>query len=186
MQATPRRGTFRITAYAALGALVLAVGCGGSTPPAEEPTPTPKPTAEPEPAPTPEGAGGAGAEGSDGGSSESPKEPQPDKPAPIEPKFTEGMTVDQAMKAIPQGMSRENIDEETLGMPLRDVTLYEPCKLGAKHVKLRVAVWNGKAVGLDVTVTPKHDKTAQCIRDQINKLEWKDKARSLNVIEYGL
>src|SRR5262245_57925920 len=81
-----------------------------------------------------------------------------------EPQFGDDMSVDEAIKAVPPGVERRNIDQETLGKPLQDLAVYEPCKPGGARVKLKVAVWNGKAVGLDVTTTPKNDKLATCIK----------------------
>jgi hypothetical protein len=113
------------------------------------------------------------------------EEPKPAKPAVAEPTFTEGMSVADAIKAVPQGSERANIDQETLAMPIQNPDVYEPCKPGPVRIKLKIAVWDGKAVGLDVTATPKNDKVAACVRDQINKLSWKARVKSLNIVEYA-
>jgi hypothetical protein len=101
-----------------------------------------------------------------------------------EPEFTENMSVDEAIRAVPPDVERRNIDQETLGKPLQDLSVYEPCKPGSARVKLRVAVWNGKAVGIDVSTTPKNDKLAQCIKSRVAELTWDKKVKSLNTIEY--
>lgn len=103
---------------------------------------------------------------------------------PAEPVFTEGMSVDEAIKAVPPGAERRNIDQETLGKPLQDLSLYESCKPGSARFKVRVAVWNGKAVGIDVAGTPKNDKLAACIKGKIGEVTWEKKVKSLNTIEY--
>jgi hypothetical protein len=103
---------------------------------------------------------------------------------PGEPIFTEGMSVDEAIRAVPPGIERRNIDQETLGKPLQDLSLYEPCKPGSARVKVKVAVWNGKAVGIDLTVTPKNDKLGACIKGKIAEVTWEKKVKSLNTIEY--
>jgi hypothetical protein len=103
---------------------------------------------------------------------------------PSEPVFTEGMSVDEAIRAVPPGIERRNIDQETLGKPLQDLSLYESCKPGSARVKVRVAVWNGKAVGIDLTVTPKNDKLGACIKGKIAEVTWEKKVKSLNTIEY--
>ncbi|MGC4064481.1 MAG: hypothetical protein QM784_07530 [Polyangiaceae bacterium] len=46
-----------------------------------------------------------------------------------EPDFKEGGSVDDAIKAVPQGLPRENLEQEALDKPLLNVDLYEPCKL---------------------------------------------------------
>ena len=103
-----------------------------------------------------------------------------------EPIFTDDMSVAEAEKAVPPGVERRNIDQETLGKPLQDLAVYEPCKPGSARVKIRVTVWNGKAVGLDVTSTPKNDKLTGCIKERIRGLTWEAKVRSLNTIEFQL
>ena len=113
------------------------------------------------------------------------EEPKPAKPAAAEPAFTEGMSVADAIKAVPQGSERANIDQETLAIPIQNPDVYEPCKPGPVRIKLKVAVWDGKAVGLDVTATPKNDKVAACVREQIMKLSWKARVKSLNIVEYS-
>ncbi|HEX6765221.1 MAG TPA: hypothetical protein VF103_07075, partial [Polyangiaceae bacterium] len=122
--------------------LVLFSGCGGSKPPPEEPKNTVEAPSEPPPAeePKPE------AEPTD---EEAPKA-KPGANVP-DPEFKENGSVDDAIKAVPQGTPRLNIETEALSKPLMDMKLYEPCKIGSAHFKVRVAVWNGKAVGIDLT-----------------------------------
>jgi hypothetical protein len=161
----------KVAVFSVLGCLLVA--CGGSEPtpqvpdaetPVAEAPPAPLPPAEPE--------------------AEAPKE-EP-TPAPVaEPQFTDGMSVEEAIKAVPQGAERANIDQETLGKPLQDFALYEPCKPGAAKVKMRIAVWNGKAVGLDVSATPKNDQLVACIKDRLKGLTWQAKVKSLNTVEYS-
>ena len=109
-----------------------------------------------------------------------------DEKSAAEPEFTEGMSVDEATKAVPAGIERRNIDQETLGKPLQDMSVYEPCKPGSARVKLKVAVWDGRAVGIDVTTTPKNEKLSGCIKQRISELKWEKKVKSLNTIEYQL
>ena len=102
-----------------------------------------------------------------------------------EPEFKDGMSVRQAMDAVPQGMERVNIEEEILSQPLADPKTYEPCKLRpGMHFKLKVAIWNGRAVGIDITAPDQ--KLGECIRQQIQNLEWRKKVKSLNTVEYQM
>ena len=133
-----------------------------------DPKPEPTPALEPVAAPPPK---------------EEPK-PEP-KPAAPEPQFTDGMSVADAIKAVPVGSERANIDQETLSMPIKDFALYEPCKPGSEHIKMKIAVWDGKAVGLDVTSTPKNDKLTACIKQQLKTVTWKAHVKSLNTVEYS-
>ena len=163
-----------LAAFAALGLFLLA--CGGSEPPAQAPDAELAPIEEaPPPAPKPEAEAEA-----------PPKEEPKPEPAPVaEPQFTDGMSVEEAIKAVPQGAERANIDQETLGKPLQDFAVYEPCKPGTVHFKIKIAVWDGKVVGTDVTSTPKNDKLIACIKDRLKTLTWKAHVKSLNTVEYA-
>jgi hypothetical protein len=159
--------------------LVL-VACGGSPPPpAEEPASVP---AENSPAEAPKAEVANAESETPAEEAEAPKAP---KPEPKDPEFKENGSVDEAIAAVPVSSERLNIDQETLGKPLQDPALYEPCKPGNARFKFRVAVWNGKAVGLDMTSTPKNPKLEECIKGRIRELTWRDKVRALNTVEYS-
>lgn len=163
--------------YGFLAALCLVWGCGGSETPAESPDVPDEPVVEEPTEPKEEPK-------SDEGEGDEPKE-EPSGDAK-EPEFKEGMTVDEAITAVPQGVERVNVDQESLGKPLMDEKLYEPCKLKpTQHFKLRVAVWDGRAVGMDVTSQPANKKLEECVKEQIAKLSWTKKVKSLNTVEYG-
>ncbi len=126
------------------------------------------------------------ADGSTTSGEEGSRDAKPEAKATPEPQFTDNMSVEEAIQAVPSGIERANIDQETLGKPLQDPALYEPCKPGSTRVKLRVAIWLGKAVGIDVAATPKNDKIASCIRGRIAEVTWEKKVKSLNTIEFQL
>jgi nucleoid-associated protein YgaU len=160
-------------------ALVL-VACGGSQPPASDAsseTPAEEAPAETVPSSSAEGAEGEAA-------TEEPAAEKTAKPEPKDPEFKENGSVNEAIAAVPVASDRLNIDQETLGKPLQDPALYEPCKPGNAKFKFRVAVWNGKAVGLDMSSTPKNPKLEECIKARIRELTWRDKVRALNTVEY--
>ena len=158
--------------------LALGAGCGGTSPPPAEPElvvmePEAPPPMEPE---SPEAVDEEAA-------AENPRKEEENQP---EPEFKEGMSVQEAMDAVPQGMPRLNIDDDRLSEPLRDPALYEPCKLrGSDHFKLRVAVWRGKAVGIDLSTAPKNPRLEECLKQQLQAVVWQDKVRSLNTVEYA-
>lgn len=162
----------KLVAFSVLGYLLVA--CGGSEPAQVPDAEASALQAPPPPPPKPEPE------------AEAPQaEPKPE-PAPVaEPQFTDGMSVDEAIKAVPQGAERANIDQETLGKPLQDFAVYEPCKPGTAKVKMKIAVWDGKAVGLDVTAAPKNDQLVACIKDRLKGLTWQAKVKSLNTVEYS-
>lgn len=103
-----------------------------------------------------------------------------------EPSFRPGMSVEEAIAAVPNTAQRIHIEEEALAEPLKDPALYEPCKLkGHEHFSIRVGVWQGRAVGLDITTKPQNAELESCLRTQIERLEWKDKVESLNTVEFN-
>ena len=118
--------------------------------------------------------------------------PDPDKPAEgakkaevPTPEFKANGSVLEAINAVPQGTPRLNVEQEALAAPLNKVEIYEPCKPGSSHFKAKVAVWDGKAVGLDLTTTPKNQKFAECVAEKIRGITWQDKVKSLNIVEYS-
>lgn len=102
-----------------------------------------------------------------------------------DPVFTDSMSVNEAINAVPPSIERLNIEHEILAEPLQQPDVYAPCKLGAGHFKARVAVWEGRAVGVDVETQPNNPQLAKCIDDQIRQIQWSEKVRSLNTVEYS-
>jgi len=171
----PAMGTGHWRKQAFLASFLVA--CGGAQPPAEEP-----PTGNTVEAPAGDIPPPSDEEAKPDAESDTAA---PDKKAPAEPEFKPNGTVDEAIAAIPVATERMNIDQETLGKPLQDMTIYEPCKPGKARIKFRVAVWNGKAVGLDMTSTPRNPTLEECLKNRIRELTWRDKVRSLNTVEYA-
>lgn len=149
---------------------LFVMACGGPEQPAEAPQPMPVEPAPAPPAAEPEAP---------------PEEPKAEKPPAVEPQFVDGMSVADAIKAVPVGAERANIDQETLSKPIQDFAVYEPCSPGAAKVKMTIAVWDGKAVGIDIITTPKNEKLTTCIKDRIKSLTWQAKVKSLNTVEYS-
>jgi hypothetical protein len=99
-----------------------------------------------------------------------------------DPDFKEGGSVNDAISAVPQGLPRENIEQEVLDKPLLDTSLYAPCKLTpANHFEIKFAVWNGKIVGMDIKSTPKNAKLEGCVKEAAMKATWREKTKSLNI-----
>ena len=161
------------------------VGCGGNQAPAESPA-EPEPLtleAKAEPSEEPKAAPGGDEDQGDGLASNQGKTEK--KPVAVEPSFKEGGSVEEAIAAVPQGTPRVNVEQESLAKPLMDENLYKPCKMSpTQHFKLRVAIWDGKAVGIDLSATPKNDKAVACIKQQVYGISWRDKVKSLNTVEY--
>jgi len=158
--------------------LLAAAACGGSTPPAQSASESNGPVI-PEKTEV------------DPPSDDAPKrEEDAPKKAPkeevAEPTFTPDMSVEDAIKAIPQSAERMNVDQETLSKPLQEESLYAPCKPGSAHFTFRIAVWRGKAVAIDLTTTPKNPKLAECLKGRIREITWPAKVPSLNTVEYSM
>jgi len=176
MSRGPRCWSFALAALASC-ALFLAA-CGGSTPPPEAPSEPAGPVVPDKPEVTPPPADDAESK-VDAEPKRSPKEEVAD------PAFTPDMSVEEAIKAA-QSTERLNVDQETLSKPLEEQALYEPCKPGTTHFKLRVAVWRGKAVAIDLSTTPKNPKFTECLKGRIRELTWPAKVPSLNTVEYSM
>lgn len=139
------------------------------------------------PAASEAGAPASGMDGgvqSDAGSASSDAGSSPN--AEVQPKFTPGMSVDDAINAVPMGSDRVDVDQETLGKPLENMKVYKPCKISRiQHFNVRVAIWDGKAVGVDVGTKPRNIQLAKCIDAQVRKLTWKEAVRSLNTVDFA-
>jgi len=158
--------------------LLTAAACGGSTPPAESPSESSGPVIPDKTQVAPPEEDTPKAE------EDTPKKAPKEEVA--EPNFTPDMSVEDAIKAIPQSAERMNVDQETLSKPLQEESLYAPCKPGAAHFSFRIAVWRGKAVAIDMTTTPKNAKLAECLKGRIREITWPAKVPSLNTVEYSM
>lgn len=167
--------------FGSLIVLSFAAACGGSGSPSVTPTSAPPASHPDEEPPVPVSHDADSPPSSD---AEQPADAGPKKPDVPTPAFKENGSVADAIAAVPQGTPRLNIEQEALGRPLGNVELYEPCKPGNAHFKAKVAVWDGKAVGLDLTTTPKNQKLSDCIAEKIRSVTWQDKVKSLNIVEY--
>ena len=119
------------------------------------------------------------------GDDDKPVEPVDGKPLGGDPEFTANMSVNDAIKAVPPNAERLEVEQDRLAEPLMEAEVYEPCKLGSGHFTARVAVWNGRAVGVDIETQPQNPQLARCLDQQIRELKWADKVRSLNTVEYS-
>ena len=99
-----------------------------------------------------------------------------------EPVFKEGMSVNDAVNAIPQGWPNVIIDQEVLNAPLMQPEFYKSCKLSpAQHFTIKFAVWEGRAVGIDVTTQPANKNMDKCLHGLVAGYTWKDKVKALNI-----
>ncbi|MET0594517.1 MAG: hypothetical protein ABW133_17585, partial [Polyangiaceae bacterium] len=143
----------------ALPLLLALAACGGSnasTPPSETPATANQTNKETPPADQPV----------------SPDNPAPSLAAqtaappaePVKIEFPAHATVDQAIKAIPQGQPRINMADEALRAPLLDLKRYDKCKVPrSTKVSMTIAVYDGAAVGADITSKPKNAKIEECV-----------------------
>ena len=72
------------------------------------------------------------------------------------PQFEPGMSVEEASNEAPFAVNAVEVPIEKLEAPLMS-SLYTPCNIpGSQHYKVRVAVYQGKAVGIDVSTEPEN------------------------------
>ena len=91
-------------------------------------------------------------------------------------------SVDEAIKAVPQGSPRLNMSNDVLHAPLLDLKRYDKCKVPrSTKVSMNVAVYDGVAVGVDVTTKPKNSKIEECLDGIVRSMTW-DKVPSLNQV----
>ena len=99
--------------------------------------------------------GASGDKGTGSGTTVKKKAPKEGAGANAEPSFKDGMSVNDAINAVPQGLPRVNIDQEDLNTPLLEPDFYKQCKLSpSQHFTIKFAVWDGRAVGIDITTQP--------------------------------
>jgi hypothetical protein len=163
--------------------------CGGAsapTPPPETPATQPAAVAQTAPAQNP----AAATEQDDSkakslaaastASSTSTSTPSTSAPAKIE--FPPHASVEQAIKAIPQGQPRMNMADDALRAPLLDLKRYDKCKVPrSTKVTMTVAVYDGAAVGADVSSKPKNAKIEECVDEVVRGMSW-SKVPSLNTV----
>ena len=106
-----------------------------------------------------------------------------DGSSPPQPAFTPGMSVAEAIEAVPNSAEFSGLDVETLSRPLHEPEIFTPCNLKPHHhFTLKVAVWDGRAVGVDVKST--NNSLAECVAEQVRAQEWPQRVKSLNTVDY--
>jgi hypothetical protein len=175
----------------ALPLLFALAACGGgaaSAPPPETPTAAAEPAAVTNTAPAASPAAASDTEESKAkslGNASTPSStsgPTTSPAAPAKIEFPAHATVDQAIKAIPQGQPRMNMADDALRAPLLDLKRYDKCKVPrSTHVTMSVAVYEGAAVGADISSKPKNAKIEECVDEVVRSMTW-PKVTSLNTV----
>ena len=116
-----------------------------------------------------------------------PEEEEQAKPEqsdePKEPVFTDGMSVNDAMSAVPSYYDYVGMDQEYLAKPLMDQATYKECKLTQNdHFTIRIAVWDGRVVGADIKAAP---SKKECIERVVRAITYGEKVKSVNTVEYS-
>ncbi len=170
----------RIVGCGLVGLLLVVAGCGGGEqPPPAVPPPPPADT-------TVEAADPSWDTGEGTSADEPPPEPEPSaEPAERkEPEFKPGMSVNDAISAVPSDYDYIGLDQEVLAKPLMDIETYKECQITPNdHFKVKIAIWMGKVVGADVkAATP---AKTECIERVVRALEYKEQVESINTVEYS-
>jgi hypothetical protein len=143
--------------------LALAAACGGSTPPAEAPEEEDDDDIEQ----TSASEGTTTAEGEEE-SSEKPK------PEAAEPEFKDGMSVDEAINAVPQGTERENIEQETLARPLTEAKLYARAIPGQPRTSLR-SQSGTDAPSVSTSKPSRRTTSSASASGAVRQVQWREK-----------
>ena len=99
--------------------------------------------------------------------------------------FPPNASVNEAINAVPQGLPRMNINEDELQKPLMEMPRYERCKVPrSTRVAVSVAVFDGAAVGVDITSKPKSPKIEECVAGVVRTMSW-PKVLSLNTMTFN-
>jgi hypothetical protein len=160
--------------------VLFLASCGGGAAPAPPPETPPASSAAPVDMASSEAPATSPAAPATPAAAATPASPPPSAPAKIE--FPPHASVEQATKAVPQGAARMNMNNDTLQAPLMDMKRYEKCKVPrSTKVFLNVAVYDGAAVGVDVTTKPKSPKLEECLDGVVRSMSW-DKVPSLNQV----
>ena len=181
-----------ISSFFGFGLLLITFACGGGTPSArsagDEGEGEGAKKSHDDPSWYDDGSGSDTSSGGKSGdatpaTSSSKKKSKPaDDSKVTEPEFKDGMSVNDAINAIPQGYERITIEQEALDQPLLNPEFYKPCKLAAsQHFTIKFAVWDGRAVGIDIKTTPASTKAESCLLGLVKANVWRDKVRSLNI-----
>jgi hypothetical protein len=156
--------------------------CGGSSTPASAPPPPPPTQAASSATPDEPAATPPAPESSPTPAASTAPEPAPPSSAPPKIDFPPHASVDEAMKAVPSGLPRLNMSTDTLQAPLLDLKRYDKCKVPrSTKVTMRVAVFDGAAVGVEVATKPKNVKMEGCLDGVVRGMSW-DKVPSLNEV----
>jgi hypothetical protein len=162
-------------------AAMAVVACGGSE---QKPAGVPPPPPEQDVNEAPDPNWDTGDKPAEADTEEPKAAPTPESSEPKEPEFKEGMSVNDAIAAVPSHYEYIGIDQEVLAKPLTNFDTYKECKVTQNdHFSLRIAVWDGKVVGADVKAQPEAKR--QCIDRVVRALTYKEQVKSINTVEFS-
>ncbi len=165
--------------YGVVGVVLGAVACGGEKKEPQFPPPAPASSGEERPDPS--------WDTGENRNYEPEPEPEPEPKSGEEelekPEFKPGMSVNEAISAVPSYYDYVGIDQEVLAKPLTNPDTYKECNVTPNdHFKVKIAVWNGKVVGADVEATP---AKKDCLDRVVRSIEYKEQVESINTVEYS-
>ena len=165
---------------------VAACGCGGSTPPASDPSTAASGGSTEASAETKTEASSTDKDDSQTSAGQTEKRAATQPSAQHPPvQFPPKASVNDAINAVPQGTPRINMSDDAMRAPLMNMKQYEACKVPrSTRVVLTVAVYDGTAVGVDISTKPANPKIEGCVDELVRRLTW-TKVPSLNTVTFN-
>lgn len=81
--------------------------------------------------------------------------------------------VDAAIKLVPSQIPQGHLSKSSLESPLKDPTRYERCAIpSSTRVAIRVAVYDGQAIGVDVRSNPNTPALDFCVDRIVRQTTW--------------
>jgi hypothetical protein len=75
-----------------------------------------------------------------------------------------------ALAAVPKGVRTGDLDKNVLEAPLRDRARFERCRVPkTTRVQIDAVIYNGAAVGVDVSSDPPNDALDYCIEEVVRE-----------------
>lgn len=98
-------------------------------------------------------------------------------PGPTGPSY-ESAIAGNNLKLAPGSLDAPDLTDAELAGPMRDGTFLDTCGVPTSmHVTVKVAIRQGRAVGISVYPTPPSQEIAGCVERHVRGLQWRSNAK---------